>query len=73
MKYYTHTLIQKVNLAARSLSNPSESCLGKIKKVLSEERIYAIVGQNLKFAIAKAIKEISQNDLISFYRHTGYI
>lgn len=41
--------------------NPAENCFGKIKKkVLSQERFHAIVGQNLKFAITQAMKEISK-------------
>jgi transposase len=53
--------------------NPVENCFGKIKKILSQERFNGIVGQNMKFAITQVIKEISQSDLIRFYRHTGYL
>ena len=39
------------------------------EKIPSQKIVYARVGKNLKFAITQAIKGISQNDLISFYRH----
>jgi hypothetical protein len=64
--YITKDHVKFCKQAAHPLLNPAENYFGKMKKVLSQERVHVIVGQNLKFA--QTIKEISQNDLISFWR-----
>jgi hypothetical protein len=56
----------QVNLVACALLNPAENCFEQMKKVLSQEGVHAILGQNLKFPITQAMKDILQNDLISF-------
>jgi hypothetical protein len=67
---YEHTShFMNILVNIENLLGDSPTFFGKMKEVLSQERIHAIVGQNLKFAISQAIKESSQKELISFYRH----
>jgi transposase len=53
--------------------NPVENCFLKLKKILSQEHFLPCLQVNLKLAITRALKEISESDIRGFYRNTGYL
>ena len=53
--------------------NPVELVFNKLKIVLKREEMQPVVRANLHAAIYNALEEITENDLIGFYRYTDYI
>ena len=55
------------------LNNPVELVFNKLKIVLKREEMQPVVRVNLHAAIYNALEEITENDLLGFYRCTDYI
>ena len=53
--------------------NPVELVFNKLKILLKREEMQPVVRVNLQVAIYNALEEITENDLLGFYRCTEYI
>ena len=53
--------------------NPVELVFNKLKIMLKREEMQPVVRVNLHAAIYNALEEITEHDLLSFYRCTEYI
>ena len=53
--------------------NPTENVFNKLKTVLRRYQFRELLGGNLHVAVHEALKEITPQDMIGFFQHTGYI
>ena len=52
--------------------NPIEECFSKIKHLVNEDLVGQREHHNLKVSVINAVSKISQEDMLGYYRHTGY-
>jgi transposase len=52
--------------------NPIEECFSKIKHLVNEDLVGRFQHHNLKVSVMNAVTKISPQDMLGYYRHTGY-
>lgn len=53
--------------------NPVELVFQKLKVVLKREEMQQLVSANVHAAVYTTLEEITENDMVGFYRNTGYL
>ena len=53
--------------------NPAENVFNKLKTILRRFEFRELLRDNLHVAVYEALKEITAQDMVGFFQHTGYI